>query len=143
MHEDRSFRAMLQRSLDLLREESPLHYVGVFRQLEGLELDIEVDEERFVLYANRGAHTIIKNVKQSISHSSKVIRLKSTRSTLINLTNGHDHLLDALRALELEVLASTDTLQRLDRALHSYINGALRSSSHPLLHNAFVTENRS
>jgi len=114
-------------SLVLLRQESPWHYAGVARALEGWPLTVTLGQRLTWLDFTDGHHRLLA------SPPDGGVRLAAGLAEILALVDGHRSLAAAIRAGGVQVQAPLAALDALHSAWEHYLHGAVRAPSFPRL----------
>lgn len=126
---DRSLTSFLRTSFQILRREHAQAFAAMVRALGRGRLYLQVDDEAIVLRFGQGT----PQVWPAHGRDRRPPLVQTSRRAILQLADGELTVLDAVRARELEVLASPEDLLRLERSLGFYLRGAVRCPSFPAL----------
>jgi hypothetical protein len=129
---DLTFSQFLERSLVLLERGAPRAHRALREHLAGLDLGVSVDREALSLVSGPRA---IRVRRGSGQHSTS---LRTSRTALRELLEGHTTLLDAILDDRFELRGSAKDLVSVDEAFSVYLQGAVRSPGFPELFSEFV-----
>lgn len=116
---------LVRRTLEVLRREANAHYAMLVAELVAMSLTVEIDEERIAPSIADGAIVL--------SDLAGRVRVRISLCTLLDLVEGRESLLGALRARRLVVVGDRTEIPRLERALRVYVHGLVRCTSAPSL----------
>src|SRR5262249_16755638 len=120
-----SVRALLARSFDALAAELPEAYARLGTELAGWPVEVEVDRERFVIRVVSG--------RLVTDEGEAPVRIRASKAVLLAIVDARETLVDAVRADAIELRAPRASLGDLHEAWTTYLHGAARCPSFPLL----------
>jgi hypothetical protein len=126
-----SFFDLLEQSLEVLRHEIPDAHDEFVRTLGCRLVSIETDgERRIVSFSGSGMRTHGAGGRADVE-------IAFGRATVLDLVDGHLSLPHAVMTGRIELRGGVDSIGRFDRALQSYVSGAVRCPSMPRLLSRF------
>lgn len=115
--------ATLEQALDILRNDAGATYYRLVRELDGMSVFIEVEQECFQLRFT--ADRIVFEPPASAPDVS--VMTKST--TILALIDGKSGVMDCIITGALDLRAAVDVLPNIARASVAFAEGAIRSRS--------------
>ena len=126
-----SFFDLLEQSLEVLRHEMPDAHDEFVRTLERRLVSIETDGERRVAsFSESGMRTHDTGERADVE-------IAFGRATVLDLVDGHLSLPHAVMTGRIELRGGIESIGRFDRALQSYVSGAVRCPSMPQVMSSF------
>jgi hypothetical protein len=111
----------LEQALAILRDDASVAYYRLTRELDGMSVFIEVEEERFQMQCN--AARIVFGVPSGRPDAS----LRTRPVTILALIDGRAGMMDCILAGELDLRAGIEVLPNIARAGVAFAEGAIRS----------------
>jgi hypothetical protein len=118
-----------------LQHEQPELYAGLCEALAGLRIEIRVDRECLIVGFDSGGHRL--EAEMATEPAAADARFRASRSTVLDVLDGHISLAEAVLTGRLEAYAPLARLLELHDALLLYVNGAVRCPSFSALLDRF------
>lgn len=119
------FRALVGRSLEVLRREHPVAYGRMCRALSGTAVTLRVDRESMTL-SFAGEHSLG-------DESPAAVEFRSSRAALLAMLRGRVSLVDAILRGRADLRGPVEAIARFHDGLMLYLHGAVRAPSFPAL----------
>lgn len=113
--------ATLEQSLAILRSDAAVSYYRLTRELDGLSIFIEVDQECFQLRC--GVSSIVFGALSEVPD----VRVRTTADTILALIDGARGVIDCVLGGELDLRARFTVLPNIARASVAFAEGAIRT----------------
>jgi hypothetical protein len=113
--------ATLEQALVILRKDAAAAYYRLLRELDGLSVVIEVEQERFHLRCS--ADRIVFGP----AGRNPDVWVKTRPATILALIDGRTGVMDCVLAGDLDLRAEVDALPNIARASVAFAEGAIRS----------------
>ncbi len=120
------FRFYLDCALQRLSAEAPRWYTRVARHLDGLSIAVTVESATVLLRFDARVH-------RCESEGVSIVEISAERATLLDLIDGELALHEAIRSDRMFVRGPVAAVVRFDSAFSTFLDGAIRSRSFPLL----------
>ncbi len=114
-------RETLQRAISILRSDAPAAFMRMAAELDGLDVALEVEGERF------GVSTCDCCVTVGERHLGASVEVHASRRIILALIDGERSVLQAVLGRELALRGHSSVLPRLARATVAFSDGAIRS----------------
>jgi hypothetical protein len=123
----RDFFCFLSESMVLLERESSENYAHLASELEGLRALIDTKLDKHVVYFD-GFRFIVAS-----GELSRDVEIGFAEEAILKLLDGHHSLPEAVIRDEILLRGGLAVLDKFQRGLNIYLNGALRCPSFPAL----------
>jgi len=113
--------ATLEQALAILRKDAAAAYYRLVRELDGLSVVVEVEQERFQLRCSAD------RVVFGPAAGNPDVWVTTRPATILALVDGKMGVMDCVLAGELDLRAEVDALPNIARASVAFAEGAVRS----------------
>lgn len=124
-------QAALEQAIALLRRDRLAAYVQVEDALAGLVVECAAGTEVFTVHGKAGLPIISGLAEQATA------RVRTCAKTIVALIDGEVSVLEAVKAGQLDMVASTPVLLRLAQAQRAFAEGAARARDMQLVLDEF------